>query len=137
MESILPYKLKSTFFPDIQFSQNHIANHEASFKAWKVMLSSLKYQIFCFWSKFASFTQLSRQQTQFSKLWICHFLVYMAKCPHAKNWKNPLSRSWGKYITDRRIDRQMGRWRDWFYRTPTTKLEVQFLEVGCFSEIHE
>ena len=68
----------------MQFSQNHIANYGASFKAQKVILSSLKCQIFYYWSKFVSFTQLSRQQKQFSKLSLRHFLVYMAKYPHAK-----------------------------------------------------
>ena len=69
----------------MQFSQNHIANYGASFKAQKVMLPSLKCQIFCFWSKFVSITQLSRQQIQFSTLLLCHFLVHIAKYPHAKN----------------------------------------------------
>ena len=32
------------------------------------MLKIWKYQIFRFWSKFVSLTQLSRQQIQFSKL---------------------------------------------------------------------
>ena len=95
---------------DIQFLQNYIANYGASFKAQKVMPPSLKCQIFCFWSKFASFTQLSRQQTQFSKLSPCHFLLYLAKYLHAKNLKNSPSRSWGKCIKDRRADRQKDRW---------------------------
>ena len=30
-------------------------------------------------------SQLSTQQIQFSKIQLCIFLVYMAKCPHAKN----------------------------------------------------
>ena len=104
------YNLRSRFFPDIQFSQNHIGSYGASFKAQKIMLPSLKCQIF----QFLSFSQLSRQQTQFSKLSLGHFLVYMAKYPHAKNFKNPLSRSWGKRITD---DGRTDRWTDepdWF-----------------------
>ena len=40
------------------------------------MLPSLKCQIFCFRSKFVSFTQLFRQQIQFFKIRLCHFLVY-------------------------------------------------------------
>ena len=68
----------------MQFSQNHIANYGAPFKAQKIMLPSLKCQIFHFWSTFASHTQLSRQQIQSSKLSLCHFLVYMTKYPHAK-----------------------------------------------------
>ena len=101
------YNLRSRFFPDIQFPQNHIGSYGASFKAQKIMLPSLKCQIF----QFLSFTQLSRQQTQFSKLSLGHFLVYMAKYPHAKNLKNPQSRSWGKCITDRQrqTDGQMDR----------------------------
>ena len=76
----------------MQFSQNHIANYEALYKAQKVMLPSLKWQIFHFWSKFFSFAQLSRQHIQFSKLSLCHFLVYMEKSS-AKNYENQLSRS--------------------------------------------
>ena len=53
----------------------------------------IKMPILCFWSKFVSFTQLSfRQQIQFSKIWFCHFLLYMTKCPHAKEQENALSR---------------------------------------------
>ena len=116
MERILAYNLRSRFFPNIQFSQNHIANYGASLKAQKLMLPSLKCQLFYFWSKFVSFTQLSKQQIQFSKYSLCHFLVNMAKYPHAKKFKNPLSRYWGKCVTDRRTDR----WTDEqnsFYRT--------------------
>ena len=54
------YNLRTRSFPDMQFSQNHIANYGASFKAKKIMLSLLKCQIFRFWSKVVSFTQLSR-----------------------------------------------------------------------------
>ena len=43
VESILVYHLRSRFFADIMFSQNHEANYEASFAAQKVMLPSLKY----------------------------------------------------------------------------------------------
>ena len=38
------YNLRHRFFPDIQFSQNHIASYGASFKTQKVMLPSLKCQ---------------------------------------------------------------------------------------------
>ena len=55
----------------------------------------------------------------------------MAKYPHAKNSKNPQSRSWGKCITERWTDRWADE-QDWFYRTPTAKLEVQ-----CFLVIRE
>ena len=86
MESTLAYNLRSKFFPDVKLHvANHIANYGASFKAQKVMLPSLKCQIFRFWSKFVSFTQLFRQQIQFSELSFSHFLVYTAKYPHAKN----------------------------------------------------
>ena len=40
-----------------------------------------------------SFSQLSGQQIQFSKIQLCHFLTYMAKYPHAKNSERLLSRS--------------------------------------------
>ena len=43
------------------------------------MLPLLKSQIFCFWSKFVLLTQLSRQQIQFSKLWLCHFFYLYGK----------------------------------------------------------
>ena len=65
VESILAYNLRSRFFPDMPFSQDHIANYSASFKAQKVMLFSLKCQEFCFCSKFVLFSQLSREQIQF------------------------------------------------------------------------
>ena len=86
MEWNLVYNLKTRFFQDMRFSQNHIVNYGALFKAQKVMLPLLKCQTcYYFWLKFVLFTQLSRQQIQFSKIWLCHFLVYMAKCPHAQN----------------------------------------------------
>ena len=131
MERILAYNLRSRFFPDIQFSQNHIANYGASIKAQKLMLPSLKCQLFCFWSKFVSFTQFSRQQIQFSKYSLCHFLVNMAKYPHAKNLKIQ-SGFWGKCVTDGRTDRWTDEQKS-FYRTPSAKMELS----SCFSEIRE
>ena len=53
------------------------------------MLPLLKSQIFQFWSKFVSFSQVTSQQIGFSKLWLCHFLVYIAKLPHAKKLRKP------------------------------------------------
>ena len=103
-QSILAYKLRNRFSLDMQFSQNHRANYGASFKALKVMLLPLKCQIFCFLSKFVLFTQASRKQILISKIWLCHFLVYIAKHPHAKNEEHPLSRSWEKWV-----DGQMNR----------------------------
>ena len=73
----------------MQFSQNPKIHYAGSFKAQTVMLPSLKSQIFQFWSKFVSFTQVTSQQIGFSKLWLCHFLVYMAKLPHAKKLRKP------------------------------------------------
>ena len=87
VESTLAYNLKTNFFADLQFLQSHIANYVASFKAQKVMLPSLKCQIICFWSSFVLFTELSRQQIQLLKIWICHLIVCMAKYPHAKKIK--------------------------------------------------
>ena len=78
-------------FPDMQFSQNHIANYGPSFKAQKVMLPSLKYQIFPFGpnlSRLPNYLGLLRSrigQIRFSKIQLCHFLVYMAQYPYAKN----------------------------------------------------
>ena len=99
--------LRTRFSPDIQSSQNYIAKYGASFKAQKVMLPPLKWQIFHLLSKFVLFTQLSRKQivttivTTISQNLVLHFLVYMAKYPHAKNKEHPLSRSWEKCVTDR------------------------------------
>ena len=42
VDSILVYNLKTRFFPDMQFSQNDIANYWASVKVQKVMLPLLK-----------------------------------------------------------------------------------------------
>ena len=93
----------------MQFSQNHIAHYGASFKAQKVMLPSLKCKIFHFWSKFVSFTQLSRQQIEFSKLSLCRFLVYMAKYPYAKIKKTHQSDSEKNASQkDGQMDRQTG-----------------------------
>ena len=49
------------------------------------MLPSLNILLLIHWSKFIWSTQLPTQQIQFSKIQLCIFLVYMAKCPHAKN----------------------------------------------------
>ena len=68
VNSILVYKLRTRFSSDMQFLQNYIAIYGASRKAQKVMPPLLKCQIFCFWSKFALFTHLSRQQKQFLKI---------------------------------------------------------------------
>ena len=93
----------------MQFLQNHIAIYGASFKAQKVMLPPLICQTFCFWSKFVLFTQLSRQKIQFSKIWLCHFLVNMAKYPDVKKLR--ISRvDPKKNVSDRQTDsRQTGR----------------------------
>ena len=118
-ENILAYKLRTRFSPDMQLLQNHRAIYGASLKAQKVMLPLLKCQAVCYWSKFVLFTQLSTQLIKFSKIWLCHFLVYMAKYLMQKI----LSRSWEKCVTDRQTDR----WTDkqvWFYRTPSTKIKV-------------
>ena len=80
---MLAYDLRTRFFPDMQFSQNDIANYRASLKAQNVILPSLKCQIFPFWSTFVLFTQLTRQQIQLSKTMLCHFLVNMVKYLHA------------------------------------------------------
>ena len=98
MESILAYKLRTRFFPDMLFLQNHIANYGTSFKLQKLMLPSLKCQIFHFWSKFILFILLSRQQI-FQNLTLSQFSIY-GKKSYPKNWGNPLS------VTDRRADGQ-------------------------------
>ena len=137
MESILVYNLRTRFFPDIQFLQNHIANNEASFKAQKVVLPSLKCQVLCFWSKFVSFTQLSRKQVQFSKIWLFNFLLFMAKYPHPKlekiHWVYPDKNA---SQTEGYTDRWTDWWADeqeWFYRTPSVNMEVWL----CSSKIRE
>ena len=76
METILVYNLRTIFFPGIQFHKIIWSIMEHHLKQKKTMLPSLKCQIFCFRSKFVSFTQLFRQQIQFSKIRLCHFLVY-------------------------------------------------------------
>ena len=76
MWSILAYNLKNRFFPQTQFSQNHIANYSASFTAQKAMLPSLKCHIFRFWSKFVSSTQLSRQRSIFQNMTLLLFSIY-------------------------------------------------------------
>ena len=103
------YNLRTRFSLDLHFSQNHIVNYGASFKGKKVTLPSLKCQVFRFWSEFVSFIQLFRQQIQFSKIWLCHFLVYMAKYPHTKKYENPLSRSCEERVIDWRRDRKIDR----------------------------
>ena len=63
------YNLRTGFFPDMQFSQNHIVNYGASFKAQKVMMPSLNWQILpLLVTNCLVFTQLSRKQIQFSKI---------------------------------------------------------------------
>ena len=54
-------------------SYSQLWDHRTSFKAQKVMLPSLKCQIFRFLSKFVLFNQLSRKQIYISKIWLCHF----------------------------------------------------------------
>ena len=133
-ESILAYKLRTRFSPDMQFSQNHIAKYGASFKAQKVMWPPLKCQIFSFLSKFVLFTQLFRKQIQFSKI-LCQFLVYMAKYPRKKIKNIQWVDSEKNYVTDRQTDRQTDRWTDdqnWFYWT-SSMMEVW----SCFSETWE
>ena len=76
METILVYNLRTIFFPGIQSHKIIWSIMEHHLKQKKTMLPSLKCQIFCFRSKFVSFTQLCRQQIQFSKIRLCHFLVY-------------------------------------------------------------
>ena len=67
------------------------------------MLPLLKSQIFQFWSKFVSFSQVTSQQIGFSKLWLCHFLVYIAKLPHAKKLRKP---------TEKILRKMHHRWRN-------------------------
>ena len=50
----------------MQFSENHITNYGTSFKA-KIMLLSLKWQIFPLWSKFVSFIEFLDNKQNFSK----------------------------------------------------------------------
>ena len=75
VESILAYNLRSRFSPDMQFSQNDIANFGAPFKTQKVMLLLLKCQICLPYPN-------TDNKLNFLK---SSFLEYMAKYPHAKN----------------------------------------------------
>ena len=109
MESILAYNFRTRSFSYMQFSHNHIANYGASFKIQKVMLLLLKCQIFYFLSQLVSFTQLCRQQKQFSKIWLSQYLAYMVKYSHPKikkiHWVDPDKNA-------SQIDGQTDRWTD-------------------------
>ena len=70
------------------------------------MLPPIKCQIFCFSSKFVLLTQLSRQQIQLSTTWLCHFLVYMGKYPHAEKLRISTEYILSKCVTDRKTYRQ-------------------------------
>ena len=123
-ENILAYKLRTRFSPDMKFSQNHIANYGSSFKAQKIILPPLKCRIFRFLSKFVLFTQLSRKQIHISKIWLCHFLVYIAKYPYAKKIKN-IHLVDPEKMCHRQTDRQTDRWtkeQNPFYRIPSVKM---------------
>ena len=77
-------RLRTRFSPDTQFSQNHVGNYRASIKAQNLMLAPIN-------AEFVLFTQLSRQHIQFSNTCLCHFLVYIANYPQAKDKEHPLS----------------------------------------------
>ena len=122
METILVYNLRTIFFPGIQFHKIIWSIMEHHLKQKKTMLPSLKCQIFCFRSKFVSFTQLCRQQIQFSKIRLCHFLVYgkMASYKELKFTEKILRKMrHGWTDRDKWADEQ-----DWFYTTPFAKTEV-------------
>ena len=130
VESALAYNLRTRFFAEMQFWQNDKANYGASFKGWKVMSPLLKCQIFCFRSKFVFFTELLRQQIQFSKIWICHFLYIWQNILIQKikkiHWADPEKNA---LQTGRQADRWTDK-QDWFYRIPSAKMDVssRFLE---------
>ena len=120
MQSIFTYKLRTKFFPDTQFSKNQIVNYGPSLKWQKVILPSLKCHVFCFWSKFISFTQLYRKQIY--KIQICHFSLYMAKYRHAKKIRKRTEIILRKMS---QADGERDRWTDnkqhWFFGTPFAK----------------
>ena len=70
------------------------------------MFPSFKCQIlcFCFKFEFASLTQLSRQQVQFSKIRFCYFLVYMTKYRHKKKFTKLILRKMHYRWTDRQTN---------------------------------
>ena len=84
----------------------------------------LKCRIFRFLSKFVLLTQLSRKQIHISKIWLCHFLVYIAKYPYAKKIKN-IHLVDPEKMCHRQTDKQTDRWtneQNSFYRTPSVKM---------------
>ena len=89
---------------------------EQSFKAniypkppWKkkLMISMLKHQIFCFWWKSDSLTQLSTQKIKCSKIQFFHVLVFMVEYSHSKNQINLLLSSRENRLTDWHTDMRM------------------------------
>ena len=93
----------------------------------KKLLPMLKHQIFHFWSKFDSLTQLSQQKIKAWKIQPCHLLVFMAKCSHIKNQENPLTSTWEKHFTVRCMHRRMDgktEKRDQFYRIHFSRARV-------------
>ena len=70
------------------------------------MLSQLKCQIFCFWSKFVLFTQLSRHQLQFFNIWLSLFRIYgkISSCKKLRMSRVDPAKNVSR--TDRQTDRQ-------------------------------
>ena len=73
----------------MQFSQNDMANYEASVKTQKVMLS--KHSAFV--PNLSPLLNNLDNKFNFPKIQLRYFLVYMAKYTNAKNEENPQSRS--------------------------------------------
>ena len=67
-------------------------------------------KICCFWSKFGLFAHLSKEEIQFSKIKMCHFLLYIAKYHHAKKKKKGKSTEW---ILRKMHHTQTGRQMNW------------------------
>ena len=126
------FNLKTRFFPDMQFSQNDIANYEASVKAQKVILPSLKCQIFCFWSTGPNLSLLPNNldnKFNFPNPTLLLFNIY-GKISYCKKSRKPTRKN--APLADGKADRWTDE-EDWFYKTPSTKMEVR----SCFSEIQE
>ena len=69
----------------MQFLQNHIANYDTKSNAQKVMLSPLKMPNIRLLVQTCLAYPIIWTTNTFSKIWLCHFLLYMAEYPHAKN----------------------------------------------------
>ena len=133
VESFLANNLRTRFFPDMQFSQNDIANYGASVKAQKVMLLSLNGKCCAFGPNLSCLPNYLDNKFNFLK---SNFVIFSyirqnillqkikkTHCVHPEKNASQMDGQTGK-LTDE---------QDWFYRTPSTKMEVW----SCFLETRQ